>query len=49
MMIPPLVLLARLEHELEAARLATVASHYVQTRDSIQRAQQLAAQIREVL
>lgn len=66
MSIPPLVLLARLEHELEAARLATVA---IQTRDSavdtrnefdshelsgtlgemIERAQQLAAQMREAL
>ena len=48
-MIPPLVLLARLEHELETARLATVASHYVQTRDAVERAQTLAAQIREAL
>jgi hypothetical protein len=48
-MIPPLVLLARLEHELEAARLATKATHYVQTRDAIERAQQLATQIREAL
>jgi hypothetical protein len=49
MKVPPLVLLARLEHELEAARLAAVASHYVSTRDAVKRAQDLAAQLREAL
>ena len=48
-MIPPLVLLARIEHELETARLATTASNYVQTRDAVERAQALAVQMREVL
>jgi len=46
---PPLVLLARLEHELETARLATKSCHYVQTRDALERAAALAAQMREAL
>jgi len=48
-MIPPLVLLARLEHELETARLATKNAHYVNVRDSLERAAALAAQMREAL
>jgi hypothetical protein len=49
MSVPIPVLLARLEHELEAARLATTASHYVKTRDAVERAQDLAKQIRGAL
>lgn len=48
-MTPPLVLLARLEHELETARLALKATHYVRSRDAIAQAQALAAQMREAL
>ena len=48
-MIPPLVLLARIEHELETAELATKVSNYVQTRDAVARAKALTVQMREVL
>lgn len=48
-MTPPAVLVARLEHELEAIRLANTARHYVSTRDGIDRAIELAKQLRESL
>ena len=48
-MIPPLVLLAKLEHELETARLATKASNYVSVRDAVERAAAIAAQMRGAL
>lgn len=47
-MIPPLVLVARLEHELETARLALKANHYVQSRDALERMGALLVQLREV-
>jgi hypothetical protein len=43
------VLLARIEYELELARLAFEASHYVNVRDALGRAAALAAQLRETL
>lgn len=49
MSVPIPVLLARLEHELENARLATKDSLYVKTRDAIERARAIATQIREAL
>ena len=48
-MIPPLVLLAKLEHELESARLALKTSHYVHSRDALERAAAVAAQMRGAL
>lgn len=47
MTAPLPVLLARLEHELEAARLAIKNTHYVHSRDAIERATEIAKTMRE--
>ncbi|HKN44246.1 MAG TPA: hypothetical protein VJW23_10000 [Propionibacteriaceae bacterium] len=48
-MIPPQVVVAKLEFELEAARLALKANHYVQSRDALERMQTLIVQLRGLL
>ena len=48
-MIPPAVLVAKLEHELESARLALKTSHYVHSRDALERMDVLLKQLRGLL
>ena len=47
--IPLAVLVARLEHELETARLAVKATVYTEARDSVKRASEITKAIREAL
>lgn len=47
--VPPRVLIARLNHELEGVRLAVTASNYVKARDGVQNCIDLANQLGEAV